>query len=108
MFNRPFIIHTDSDTSFVPGTAPFSTDQLDALRKRYDSPSPSQPGPRKQLADVLEDPPTPVAAPAPVAPVVVPTPVAKADPVASAPVAPEEKVINGVIFKKVRKEKKVN
>ena len=91
------MIEFDSDP-FIPGRPLHSTAELDELRKRYDSPSPSQQsGPRKQLADVIEDPPAPVAAPAPVAPV---APVAKADPVV------EEKIVNGTIFKKVRKVKR--
>jgi hypothetical protein len=96
----------------------YTIQELEAIRKKFDSPK--QPGvvspiaPRAvssivaqafpelhqpvastaAVADVLEDAPAPVA------------PVAKADPVALTPVAPEEKVINGVIFKKVRKVKR--
>jgi hypothetical protein len=86
--NKPSI-PMDSD-SFIPGKPLHSTAELDELKRKYESSSPSQPGPRKQVADIINDEPAPVAK--------------AAEPVAK-PVV-EEKIINGVIFKKVKKVKR--
>lgn len=83
---------SDSDP-FIPGKSPFSPAELDELKKKYDSPSPSQqPGPRKQIADVIVEEQ--------------PAPVVKTEPVATEVVPDKEIVHPG--FKRVRKEKKVN
>jgi hypothetical protein len=71
MFDKPFI-PMDSD-SFVPGRPPFSPAELDELKIKYESSSPSQPGPRRQVADVINnEEPAPVEPVAKLEPVVVP------------------------------------
>src|SRR5256885_16823875 len=49
--NKPFI-PMDSDP-FIPGKPLHSTTELDELKRKYELSSPSQPGPRKQVADVI-------------------------------------------------------
>jgi hypothetical protein len=81
--NKPFI-PMDSD-SFIPGKPPFSPAELHELRKQYESSSPSQPGPRKQVADIINDEPAPVA---------------KAD-----PVVPDKEIGHFGTFTRIKKEK---
>lgn len=87
MFDKPFIPEYDSDP-FIPGKPLHSTTELDGLKRKYDSPSPSQPCPHKQVADVINDEEQPA-------------PVAKADPVAM-----PEKKIGTMIITRVKKEKR--
>jgi hypothetical protein len=83
----PFVPEYDRDP-YKPGKPPFSPSQLDELNKKYES-TPQQPGPCKPVADVnnAEEKPAPVA---------------KTEP---APVVPEKKVINGMIFTRRKKQK---
>lgn len=92
MFRDPIII-TDSDP-FIPDSPTFSTNQLDDLKRKYESPAqqPQLQGNKRQLADVINDEPAPVA-----------DPVAKTEPVAK-PVVEQKIVTPG--FTRVRKVKR--
>jgi hypothetical protein len=82
MFDKPFI--SDSDP-FIPGKPLHSTTELDELKRKYELSSPSQPGPRKQVADVINDEEPALVAKA--------DPVVKTEPVAAPVPVKKKKVI---------------